>query len=247
MSAEPNTVTASMLVQANEEIHLGWKSQVRLDCVKLLYTKGESASQIANKIGGISRNAVIGILHRKNWAVDRRQTKLRAPKRIRTLRVPKAQPKQPPSAKIFTFGAGPLRALYDGVVDVFTPAVEELVIPMAERKYITTLTNACCRWPIGDPQHADFHFCGKGKVTGLPYCEFHARRAFQPPNQSRRGQRDYGGAPGSHMMSNVTEFLGTAEHAVGLAGNAAGGQNASWGGEGGQQKKAASGELVGAK
>jgi GcrA cell cycle regulator len=36
---------------------------------------------------------------------------------------------------------------------------------------------------------ADFHFCGKQKVAGLPYCEFHARRAFQPP-QARRRERD---------------------------------------------------------
>ena len=36
---------------------------------------------------------------------------------------------------------------------------------------------------------ADFHFCGKNKVPGLPYCEFHARRAFQPP-QARRRERE---------------------------------------------------------
>ena len=36
---------------------------------------------------------------------------------------------------------------------------------------------------------ADFHFCGKNKVPGLPYCEFHARRAFQPP-QPRRRERE---------------------------------------------------------
>ena len=57
---------------------------------------------------------------------------------------------------------------------------------MHERKYIQTLTETCCRWPIGDPQLADFHFCGKKKVNGLPYCEGHARRAFQPPQPRRR-------------------------------------------------------------
>ena len=35
----------------------------------------------------------------------------------------------------------------------------------------------------------DFYFCGRGKVTGLPYCETHARRAYQPP-QPRRRDRD---------------------------------------------------------
>jgi GcrA cell cycle regulator len=61
---------------------------------------------------------------------------------------------------------------------------------MNERKYIQTLTECSCRWPIGDPQAADFHFCGKNKVPGLPYCEFHARRAFQPP-QTRRREREF--------------------------------------------------------
>ena len=69
------------------------------------------------------------------------------------------------------------------------PAVEEIVIPLAERKTIQTLVECSCRWPIGDPQMADFHFCGKNKVPGLPYCEFHARRAFQPP-QARRRERE---------------------------------------------------------
>jgi len=60
------------------------------------------------------------------------------------------------------------------------------VIPLAERKSIQTLTEASCRWPIGDPQMADFHFCGRRKVSGLPYCDFHARRAYQPPQPRRR-------------------------------------------------------------
>ena len=70
-----------------------------------------------------------------------------------------------------------------------TPSIEELVIPVKERKSIQTLSECSCRWPIGDPQMADFHFCGKNKVPGLPYCEFHARRAFQPP-QPRRRERE---------------------------------------------------------
>jgi GcrA cell cycle regulator len=37
---------------------------------------------------------------------------------------------------------------------------------------------------------SDFHFCGKSKVTGLPYCEFHARRAFQPAMPRRRERGD---------------------------------------------------------
>jgi len=65
------------------------------------------------------------------------------------------------------------------------PAVEALEIPLAERKTVETLTPSSCRWPIGDPQRSDFHFCGKGAVPGIPYCEHHARKAFQPPTVRR--------------------------------------------------------------
>ena len=58
--------------------------------------------------------------------------------------------------------------------------------PFAERKTIQMLTESSCRWPIGDPQNPDFHFCNRNKVPGLPYCEVHARRAFQPPQPRRR-------------------------------------------------------------
>jgi GcrA cell cycle regulator len=82
-----------------------------------------------------------------------------------------------------------VRNLFQPDAEPFVPSVEELVIPLKERRTIQTLSECSCRWPIGDPQHADFHFCGKNKVTGLPYCEFHARRAFQPP-QPRRRERE---------------------------------------------------------
>ena len=87
-------------------------------------------------------------------------------------------------------GNSPLKSLYLGDLEPYVPPAEELVIPLNERKYIQTLTESCCRWPIGDPQQPEFHFCGKKKIPGLPYCEVHARRAFQPP-QARRRERDF--------------------------------------------------------
>ena len=56
---------------------------------------------------------------------------------------------------------------------------EEPVIPVHQRKTLQTLNRNDCRWPIGDPQHADFHFCGKRQAAGHSYCEFHWRKAFQ--------------------------------------------------------------------
>ena len=35
-----------------------------------------------------------------------------------------------------------------------------------------------CRWPIGDPTDADFHFCGKNTVMGKPYCAEHCATAY---------------------------------------------------------------------
>jgi hypothetical protein len=48
------------------------------------------------------------------------------------------------------------------------------------RKTIDTLQRDDCRWPIGDPQEADFHFCGAKKLAGCSYCDLHRRMAFQP-------------------------------------------------------------------
>lgn len=59
-------------------------------------------------------------------------------------------------------------------------AQDDLIIPIAQRKTMITLLPDDCRWPIGDPQVAGFHFCGKRKQDGHPYCEFHVRRASTP-------------------------------------------------------------------
>jgi GcrA cell cycle regulator len=48
-------------------------------------------------------------------------------------------------------------------------------------KTVDTLERNDCRWPIGDPREADFHFCGELKLAGRPYCERHWNIAFQPP------------------------------------------------------------------
>ena len=155
----------------------------RVDLLKKLWAEGLSASQIAGRLGSVTRNAVIGKVHRLGLSG-----------RATTSRMKSHRPRQRMAAKRLaksryaTIGNPALRALYNAETNVYLPPTEELVIPVAERKYIQTLTEVTCRWPIGDPQNTEFHFCGKNKVPGLPYCEFHARRAFQPP-QSRRRDR----------------------------------------------------------
>ncbi|MEE8310045.1 MAG: GcrA family cell cycle regulator [Hyphomicrobium sp.] len=155
----------------------------RVDLLKKLWAEGLSASQIAGRLGSVTRNAVIGKVHRLGLSG-----------RATTSRMKSHRPRQRMAAKRLaksryaTIGNPALRALYNAETNVYLPPTEELVIPVAERKSIQTLTEVTCRWPIGDPQNTEFHFCGKNKVPGLPYCEFHARRAFQPP-QSRRRDR----------------------------------------------------------
>lgn len=166
---------------------MAWTDE-RVELLKKLWSEGLSASQIAGRIGGVTRNAVIGKVHRlglSGRATTTRMKSHRARPRMAQGAAKKAQ--KPRFAQV---GNPALRALYQPDAEPFVPSVEELVIPEKERKSIQTLAECDCRWPIGDPQLADFHFCGKAKVTGLPYCEFHARRAFQPPQVRRREHID---------------------------------------------------------
>lgn len=173
---------------------MAWNDE-RVELLKKLWSEGLSASQIAGRLGGVTRNAVIGKVHR--LGLSGRATTSRMKSHRPRARVAAANPnaqrriqaQQQQKARFPQAGNPALRALYQPEAEPFTSTAEELVIPLKERKTIQTLTECSCRWPIGDPQMADFHFCGKTKVAGLPYCEFHARRAFQPP-QPRRRERD---------------------------------------------------------
>ncbi|MFN0217289.1 MAG: GcrA family cell cycle regulator [Hyphomicrobium sp.] len=154
----------------------------RVELLKKLWSEGLSASQIAGRLGSVTRNAVIGKVHR--LGLSGRATTSRMKSHRPRLRM--AHQKRPVKPRFAQSGNPAVRALYAMDAEAYVPPAEELVIPLAERKSIQTLTECSCRWPIGDPQMADFHFCGKTKVVGLPYCEVHARRAFQPAAPRRR-------------------------------------------------------------
>lgn len=172
---------------------MSWTDE-RVELLKKLWAEGLSASQIAGRIGSVTRNAVIGKVHRLGLSGRATTTRMKTHRPNRQRIAAAAGGKRAVATKP-RFAAAPagnpaLRALYQPEAEPFVPSVEELVIPVAERKSIQTLVECSCRWPIGDPQMAEFHFCGKNKVPGLPYCEFHARRAFQPPQPRRREPRD---------------------------------------------------------
>ena len=160
---------------------MSWNDD-RVELLKKLWSEGLSASQIAGRLGSVTRNAVIGKVHRLGLSGRATTSRMKTHRQR-----PRANPiKKLAKPRFAQHGNSAVRNLFQADAEPYVPPAEELVIPVAERKCIQTLLENHCRWPIGDPQEQDFHFCGKNKVTGLPYCEFHARRAFQPP-QARRG------------------------------------------------------------
>jgi GcrA cell cycle regulator len=165
---------------------MAWNDE-RVELLKKLWADGLSASQIAGRLGSVTRNAVIGKVHRLGLSGRATTSRMKSHRP----RVRSQSAKRLMKPRFANVGNPAFRNLYLSDTEPYVPPAEELVIPLKERKYIQTLTETSCRWPIGDPQQADFHFCGKNKITGLPYCEVHARRAFQPP-QARRRERDYG-------------------------------------------------------
>lgn len=150
---------------------MSW-NDARIETLKQLWNDGFSASQIAARLGGVTRSGVIGKVHRLGLAGRATTSRIKSSRSRRST-------KRKPMLVSFQKPASPVRMLFDP--DGYVPPAEELVIPLNERKYIHTLEETDCRWPIGDPRQPDFHFCGKNKLPGLPYCEVHARRAFQPP------------------------------------------------------------------
>ena len=171
---------------------MAWNDE-RVELLKKLWSEGLSASQIAGRLGGVTRNAVIGKVHRLGLSGRATTSRMKSHRPRARVANAQQQPKRLAKPRFQSQGNPAVRTLYNQMdAEPFVPSVEELDIPLKERRTIATLTDCSCRWPIGDPQMADFHFCNRDKVPGLPYCEFHARRAFQPPQPRRRDQRDPG-------------------------------------------------------
>ncbi len=169
---------------------MAWTDE-RVDLLKKLWTEGLSASQIANRLGNVTRNAVIGKVHRlglSGRATTSRVKSIRPKKRVaktsnKTMR-PKYAGATGASAKPNFGGLEPMAK-----PELPTSNYVELFIPLEERKSILELKECSCRWPIGDPTDDDFHFCGRNKVPGTPYCEYHGSIAFNPMH-TRRKQRE---------------------------------------------------------
>ncbi len=162
---------------------MSWNDE-RVELLKKLWAEGLSASQIANRLSGVTRNAVIGKVTR--LGLPERLVSSRKSSGGRTKSLNKRRERQRAAAAARSKPSPRAKSMIELVFDaVPIEPVEELFIPVKDRKGVLQLEASDCRWPIGDPREPDFHFCGKGKVTGLPYCEHHVRRAYQPPKPSR--------------------------------------------------------------
>ena len=156
----------------------------RVEQLKKLWESGLSANQIAAELGNITRNAVIGKVHRLGLSgrakspssAAPRQRKVRAPQHMMRISRPMARGNTA-LAHAFDVEAEPDPIAFDNVV------------PMNQRRTLLELTEDTCHWPVGDPGSTEFFFCGGKALGGLPYCAHHSRVAYQPAGDRRRDRR----------------------------------------------------------
>lgn len=172
---------------------MSWTDE-RVELLKKLWSEGLSASQIASELSEVTRNAVIGKVHRLGLS-GRAKT---APAAVR----PRANPGDKPAGRPEAPGARPQRPATIGNTALAAdldeapeeapapaPKAVDNVVSMTQGCTIMQLTESTCRWPLGEPGTDSFHFCGGRSNPGMPYCATHARMAYQPVQDRRRDRR----------------------------------------------------------
>lgn len=159
----------------------GWTDD-RVATLAKLWGEGLSASQIAAALGGgVTRNAVIGKVHRLGLSgrvkagapIPQRPAK---PKPISAV-PPVSEPVRP---HVEQAGTAPSETSLDH------RWARDIALPESKRVGILELRDSMCKWPIGDPSKPDFAFCGARSASGMPYCTEHCRIAYQPAAERRR-------------------------------------------------------------
>jgi GcrA cell cycle regulator len=161
----------------------GW-SDDRVELLSKLWGEGLSASQIAAALGGgVTRNAVIGKVHRLGLSGRAK------PGAGAATRPAKQRPASPVPAQLDggrTPPRDPEQLMRPTLAADQRWELEQVEIPESQRVSIMELRDTTCRWPLGDPSKTDFAFCGGRAVAGLPYCGHHCRIAYQPAAERRR-------------------------------------------------------------
>lgn len=173
---------------------MNWTDE-RVETLRKLWADGLSASQIAAQLGGVSRNAVIGKVHRLNLpgrAKSGGQAAVRTKRATTAPRAPNYASRNVASARPMTrsVGATALKADTDAVAaeDIDLRPVSDVVVPISRRLDLIQLTERTCKWPLGDPLQEGFHFCGNDSGEASPYCTYHAKLAFQPSGERKRNR-----------------------------------------------------------
>jgi GcrA cell cycle regulator len=186
---------------------MSWTDE-RVEKLQEMWAEGMSAAQIAKTLGGVTRNAVIGKVHRLGLSNRAAPGKPGGPEDAEAMgeveieAAPAAAPPAPepvvePAPEPVAPVAAPRPVARDLQRREPAPMSEdrkEALANLAEiektarRVSLLDLTERVCKWPIGDPTEPNFHFCGLPSVPGKPYCSAHVAVAFQP--MSSRRDRD---------------------------------------------------------
>lgn len=191
----------------------------RVEILKKMWGEGQSASQIAKELGGVTRNAVIGKVHR--LGLSNRTTAGAAAKaepKAKTAVAPKAKtpPKPTPEPEPTPASSKPDLKTEPAIAPNTPRPPRNQIIPAgqplppqpsaneispealakvneiekkAKKLSLMELTERTCKWPVGDPATEDFWFCGLTVKQGKPYCEAHVGVAFQPMSARRDRRR----------------------------------------------------------
>lgn len=150
---------------------LMWNDE-KIAKLKKLWAEGLTTGEIGKRLG-VSKNAVVGKAHRLGL-------------KGRPSPIKRAEPAAAAAAATPAAGATPGAA----------PAVAHTAAPSSSSKKqpvkvftLTDLNSNTCRWPIGDPKHEDFHFCGKNVYPGKPYCLDHCAQAYVGSNKPRNEEQ----------------------------------------------------------
>ena len=145
---------------------MSWTEE-KVTKLKELWGKGNTASQIAEIIGGISRNAVIGKAHRLNLSA---KIKTRAATSNKNFEI-NTQDKNLNNRKT-------RRGKFKSIL------IEKDFEP-ENPKQLEELDESLCKWPIGHPNEEKFYFCGRSSLKDFSYCKLHLLYAYQP-----KGKKD---------------------------------------------------------
>jgi len=187
---------------------MSW-TEDRVEKLTKMWGEGQSASQIAKELGGVTRNAVIGKVHRLGLSNRtggggaKSESKAKAAPAADAKARPKSKPADQPAAAATAPEPRPTPPARKQIIPAGQPlppqpSANEIspealakvneVEKKAKKLSLMELTERTCKWPVGDPATNDFWFCGLPAQQGKPYCEAHVGVAFQPMS-SRRDRR----------------------------------------------------------